>query len=231
MDYVDLQHFLNLDLPYFEPVNIRRGGWSGVARTEWANEVYFIKRQVNHSYRDLFRLFRKTPTLRREYRNFLRLSRIGIRTPEIVLYSDKGGDAMMVTRELTGYVDLVEFLKDNPDAERRTLAITALVGATLNLHAHSLHHGCLYGKHIMINIADPGKIAMIDLEKLKYSPRKKHNACKDISQLIRQTQGLSPSDRGIILGAYEAVFPEFLQTLNLDLKKKNFPPITSHASP
>ncbi len=227
MDYVDLQHFLALDLPYFEPVNIRRGGWSGVARTNWANEVYFVKRQVNHSFRDPSRLFRKTPTLRREYRNFLRLAQIGIRTPEVVLYADKAGDAMMVTRELTGYVDLVEFLRDNSDSAQRTLTIKALLSITLNLHSHSLHHGCLYGKHIMVNTNDPGEIAMIDLEKLKYSPRKRHIACKDISQLIRQTLGLSPSERDIILSAYEAVFPDFLQTLNLDLKKKNFPLINT----
>ena len=79
----EVDRILNLNLPAFEPINQRRGGWSGVAMVTCAGRKYFIKRQKNHSYREPRRVFRRTPTLRREYRNTLRLQALRIPTTEI----------------------------------------------------------------------------------------------------------------------------------------------------
>ncbi|MFP6807024.1 MAG: lipopolysaccharide kinase InaA family protein [Pseudomonadales bacterium] len=222
MQHINLQHFLDLELEYFEPVNIRRGGWSGVARVEFADQAYFIKRQVNHTYRNPSRFFLKSPTLRREYNNFLKLKNLSIGTPEIILYAEDGADAMMVTRELTGFIDLNTYLSRVTATEPRRQVFTCLTEIILRIHSNNLHHGCLYGKHVMVDEAKPTNIALIDLEKMKFAPRKRYNACKDVSQLIRQTQGMFDSERNQILSAYESKFPGFRTDLEKDLKKKSY---------
>ncbi len=221
MDYVDLQYFLNLELPFFEPKNIRRGGWSGVSRVETTGDhVYFVKRQVNHSYREPRRLFLKTPTLRREFHNFKRVQTAGLITPLIALYAEAKGDAMMAMEALTGYVDLSTYLNgDATDADRNTL-FAHLIPSLISLHQHRYLHGCLYGKHIMVFCADPARIAFIDLEKLRWKPLRKRNAQRDIAQLLRHTEGLRDEETEQIIAAYESVYPGFRQGLKKRLHHK-----------
>ena len=220
MNYLDLQHFIDLELEPFEPINERRGGWSGVSRVEWAGEAYFIKRQVKHGYRDPKRFFLSTPTLRREYRNFRRLEKIGIKTPEIVIYAEQGSNAMMVTKELDGFIDLDTYLERVSSTGDRLKTFTRLTEILLEMHEHLLHHGCLYGKHVMVHVEDPENLAMIDLEKMKFYPRRRFIACKDISQLTRQTTGMLEGERDLIVAAYEKRFPGFAKDLTKRLNRK-----------
>jgi tRNA A-37 threonylcarbamoyl transferase component Bud32 len=220
VNYLDLQHFIDLELDPFEPINVRRGGWSGVSRVVWAGQAYFIKRQVKHGYRDPKRFFLSTPTLRREYRNFLRLEKIGIKTPEIVIYAEQGSNAMMVTKELDGFIDLDTYLERVSSTGDRLKTFTRLTEILLEIHDHHLHHGCLYGKHVMVHVEDPENLAMIDLEKMKFYPRRRFIACKDISQLTRQTTGMLEDERDLIVAAYEKRFPGFTRDLTKRLKHK-----------
>lgn len=220
MKFFDLQHFINLQLTPFEPINVRRGGWSGVARIESAGEVYFIKRQVNHTCRDPINFFLSTPTLRREYKNFRRLEKMGIKTPEIVAYVEEGSSAMMVTKELGGFIDLNTYLAQVSSAAPRLSTFTRLAEIMLEIHRHCLHHGCLYGKHVMVHKDDPSSLAMIDLEKMRYNPRRRFIACKDVSQFIRHTGGMRDNERDLIVAAYEKRFPGFAQDLNKRLHDK-----------
>jgi tRNA A-37 threonylcarbamoyl transferase component Bud32 len=220
VNYLDLQHFIDLELDPFEPINVRRGGWSGVSRVEWAGEAYFIKRQVKHGYRDPKRFFLSTPTLRREYRNFLRLEKIGIKTPEIVVYAEQGSNAMMVTKELDGFIDLDTYLERVSSTGDRLKTFTRLTEILLKIHDHQLHHGCLYGKHVMVHVEDPENLAMIDLEKMKFYPRRRFIACKDISQLTRQTTGMLEDEKDLIVAAYEKRFPGFTRDLTKRLNHK-----------
>jgi len=219
MQQIKLDHFLELDLPFFEPRNERRGGWSGVSRVEWSGQVYFVKRQVNHSYREARRFFLRTPTLRREYRNTARLNKINIPTPEIVIYSEDGANAMLITRELTGYVDLDTFLP-GATPEKRTSMLGSLLEKTIRMHQNGYKHGCLYGKHIMVSAEDATEIAVIDLEKMKYSPRKRSNAVRDISQLIRHTESWSDAEKELISEQYEKQFAGFSDELGKRMKHK-----------
>lgn len=220
MQHINLQHFLDLDLPFFEPKNIRRGGWSGISRVECAGLAYFVKRQVNHSYREPRRFLLRTPTLRREYINILRLQNINIGTPEIVLYAETGQDAMLVTRELAGYIDLDNFLAITTDTAARETMFSTLVNTLLKMHEGNFLHGCLYGKHIMVDASEPANIATIDLEKMRFSIGRRRSACKDISQLLRHTTGIKDSERDLIVAAYERRFAGFTVLLNQRTDKK-----------
>ena len=220
MQTINLQHFLDLDLPFFEPKNNRRGGWSGVSRVECAGQVYFVKRQVNHSYREPQRFFLRTPTLRREYRNIRRLHNIGIGTPKIVIYAEAGATAMLVTRDLAGYIDLDNFLAKTTNVAARETMFSSLLKILLRMHQVSILHGCLYGKHIMVDTNNPTNIATIDLEKMRFSIGRRRNACKDISQLLRHTSGIKDSERDVIIAAYERRFTGFAGLLNQRLDRK-----------
>ena len=220
MQQINLQHFLDLDLPFFEPKNLRRGGWSGISRVECAGQVYFVKRQVNYLHREPQRFFLLTPTLRREYRNILRLQNINIGTPEIVLYAEGGRNAMLVTRELKGYITLENFLAKTTGTVARERMFSTLTKTLLKMHEDNFLHGCLYAKHIMVDANEPANIAPIDLEKLRFSIGRRRNACKDISQLLRHTDGIQDSERDLIIATYEQRFAGITGLISQRLHKK-----------
>lgn len=72
----------------------------------------------------------------------------------------------------------------------------------------------------MVHEEDPADIAMIDLEKMRFSSRKRFTACKDVSQLIRRTTGMLDAERDLIVAAYEKRFPGFTGDLNKRLQNK-----------
>ncbi len=210
MIQIDVDYFLGLDLPFFEPANQRRGGWSGVSLVECAGHRYFVKRQKNHTYREWRRLWRRTPTLRREYRNLIRLRKLGLATPEVVTYAERGTDGVLVTSALEGYVALNTWLTNTDDVHRRARLFDKLTKQLLRLHTAGFTHGCLYGQHIMVNDDD---IAFLDLEKLRRVLRPAYNASKDISQLFRRTAEIGPAEKQLIIEAYERRYPGFQSTL------------------
>ena len=66
--------FWNRKIEWFEAPNHRRGGWSGVARSELTlpdggRLPVFVKRQANHMTRTWRHPFRGQPTLIREFEN------------------------------------------------------------------------------------------------------------------------------------------------------------------
>ena len=209
----EVDRILNLDLPAFEPINRRRGGWSGVAMVTCAGCKYFVKRQKNHSYREPRRVFRRTPTLRREYRNTLRLQALRIPTPEIVQYRESDTSGFLITRQLHGFKNLEDYLISVKNNFERTHTMTVVAQMLLTMHAAGLHHGCLYGKHVMVKPGVQPQAALIDLETLRFTIRKLHNAAKDISQLVRHTAGFSTSDAKIVSSTYETYFLGFATLL------------------
>lgn len=217
---------MSLDLPWFEPKNEHRGGWSGVSRISLPvsnrTETFFVKRQANFAYRDPRRLLLKAPTLRREYRGILLLNRLGISTPEVVFYAeDKRLRSVLVTRELTGYRNLSDFLAGDSDPDLRSRVIDEMIRVLLKLHLASVCHGGLYGKHIMVSTeTSPPKIALIDLEKVKRSLPQRRGIYRDISQLLRRTAGLTESEKNRLFSAYNKEFPAFSKKLNEIISKK-----------
>ncbi|MCB1647438.1 MAG: hypothetical protein KDI36_18390, partial [Pseudomonadales bacterium] len=131
MNELNVPHIMSLDLDWVEPINERRGGWSGVSVFEWGTARYYLKRQKNHTYRDWRAGFRRVPTLRREVRNMHRLARIGIRSPEIIAYGEHGGDSILMTLALDDYYDLDTFLAESPDTDIRQQVFEALGGIIL----------------------------------------------------------------------------------------------------
>jgi hypothetical protein len=72
----------------------------------------------------------------------------------------------------------------------------------------------------MVHVEDPENLALIDLEKMRFNPRRRFIACKDISQLTRQTKGMLDGERELVVMAYEKRFPGFTRDLGKRLNDK-----------
>ena len=171
-----------LDATWFEPPNIRRGGWSGVVKipllTTDDNPVnIFIKRQENHLSKTWRHPIAGIPTFQKEYENLRCFHHYQIPTQDLVYYGSRlyNGDvqAILITQELAGYAPLDKVLPDNElklirnGAHRRAL-LSAVAKAIHKMHQHNMQHNSLYPKHIFVKPLDIGwDVKFIDLEKAK----------------------------------------------------------------
>lgn len=207
----------NHTVDWFEAPNERRGGWSGVGRLQLevgsdAPLCLFVKKQQNHGRLTLLHPFKGEPTFRREYKRLQYLHDHGIKAPEVVFYGEQLVEnmrrAILVTEELHGYRPLDEltdaYFSQNKLTKRdkRKLLMTIAV-ALRNFHELGLAHRALYPKHIFIKNDDhQAQVALIDLEKARFSPFFWHRAYFDLAALNRHAEHWSRSDRLYFLMSY-----------------------------
>jgi hypothetical protein len=214
----DFNALWDLEVEWFEPPNRDRGGWSGVARIELeggdgGKEAFFLKRQENHA-RHTFRHPAGEPTFALEMRNILWLTKAGVPTLEPVYYGQRhmgsGWRAILITRELEGYLPLDELMKRWREtgwrgsmAERREL-IPVAAAIIKKLHRANLIHNALYPKHIFVRFPEHAKpqIRFIDLEKMRRAILPGRAVRRDLDSLNRRTQHWSWTDRMRFLHCY-----------------------------
>ena len=179
----------NLAGEWIEPPNQRRGGWSGVQHVSMGGLRYFIKKQCNHTYRSFGWPIRR-PTVEREYRNLLRLAKLGIQAPTPVFYGERRSpdciEGLLVTEELSGFAPLTQ-QQDLPLEQRTALAAEA--GRTFaRFHRAGLQHRALYDKHILVRWPTPDspEIALIDLESMRHTLFLTDASRHDLKQLKRR---------------------------------------------
>lgn len=127
----------------------------------------YVKRQHAYTCRPIWRLFLKTPTLRREVRALACCRQLGIRVPRVVLYREEGEYAQLVVEEIDGALPLDRALNE-PGADR--VAIVANVASVIgSLHGAGWSHGALYPDHILVGLGPDYKVTLIDLEKARQS--------------------------------------------------------------
>lgn len=192
---------------WFEAPNYRRGGWSGVSRTNLAlpdgSELsVFIKRQENHVYRSWQNLFRPMATFEREYRNILHFQQLGIPTVDLVYFGQRVVDgrlrAILITLELSGYQTLDAFMHNaisNRQAQARIFA--GVAKAMRAMHAQQFQHNCLYPKHLFVSEQGINGLdaRFIDLEKAKRRPFKGNVALRDLGTLHRHSENITRTNR------------------------------------
>lgn len=199
-----------------EPANVRRNGESGVERLEGhALGTLYIKRQRNHLFRSLRYPF-GLPTIMREKFATAALGTLGITTPEIVFAEARkeGGDwrAILVTKELTGYIDLETWYRRGGrerlgESQHQQLLVN--VGKMLAaMHKKNWQHTCLYPKHIFLTAGDAStapQLALLDLEKARKKWLPGHAARRDLDQLYRHSRNLwSEQDWQTLVAAHRA---------------------------
>lgn len=191
---------------WHEAPNVRRGGWSGVVRTELRTPAggvvwIYIKRQENHVYRGLRHFMLRAATFEREFFNIRRFQRWGIPSLEPVYFAqrDEDGDlrAILATASLDGYVplDAPEFFR-SLTWERRRQLIRAIGEAVSALHAHRLQHGSLYAKHLFVRErGEAFDVRMIDLEKVRVRLTRRAAELRDFYAFHRRLQDWGLKDR------------------------------------
>ncbi len=204
----DFRAIWELDAPWFEAPNERRDGVSGVVTYELSAEhgaaiPIFIKRQSNHNTRTWVHPIRGIPTFRREFQNIVHLRELGVKTLDVLYFgeaiAEEGHLAVLISRALVDYTPLDSWFRQSSnliDSERVKRLLTSLVKAIKPMHRRRIRHGCLYGKHIFVKEDANDQnghfdVRLLDLEKAHRTRSVSYAAQKDLSQLIRHTEGLT----------------------------------------
>ena len=206
----DFDKLWTLEAQWFEEPNRRRGGWSGVARISLKLPAggecgLFLKRQEDHVSRTLLHPFRGELTFCREFRNIQRFRAAGIPALEAVYFARQkvGGRrrAVLLTRELAGYYALDSAVfeaerKKTPTAAIRKKLLPAVASVLRRMHRARLQHNCFYPKHIFVKKTGGNfAVRLIDLEKVKWQPRRLSAVLRDLYTLNRHAVQWSRTDR------------------------------------
>ena len=197
------------EIDWFEPPNQRRGGWSGVGQLMLTSDLrdlnVFVKKQQNHGRRTLWHPFSGEPTFRREFKRLVFLEQQQIKAPKVVFYAEekikKDTCAILATEALIGYepFDVItkRWHEDVPVTHLQKIRLLQSIAETVRgFHQARLVHRALYPKHIFVKNADTSpEVALIDLEKSRFSLFFLYRAYFDLSALNRHAEYWSRSQR------------------------------------
>lgn len=205
----DFDFWWNVDGEWVEEPNRRRSGWSGMMRVRLDGRMFYVKRQLNHRCRTLSHPL-GWPTASREWHYLNRLARIGVAAPTPVFHavraSPDGDEAVLVTEELIGFVDLAGWgALESPRRRRLAQAVGGMLG---RLHRAHLQHSSLYDKHVMARGEGDGfAVALIDLEKMRPRLLARWGAARrDLDQLHRRQALFDDDDWAALLATHEEAF-------------------------
>jgi hypothetical protein len=199
----------NKSIDWFEEPNHRRGGWSGVGKlllqTKGDELSIFVKKQQNHGRLTLLHPFKGEPTFRREFKRLRFLETFHIKAPKVVFYGEQVIDgkacAMLATEALLGFepLDVVtqNWQKASQSTRQQKKRLLATIALSLRgFHQTGLVHRALYPKHIFIkNGGTQPEVALIDLEKARFSPFFLYRTYFDLSALNRHAEYWTRSER------------------------------------
>ncbi len=215
MQLDDFESIWDLEMEWFEEPNQRRGGWSGVGRIELNLEVsgnlnLFIKKQENHGRPTWLSPIKGEPTFRREFKQLSFLHSEGFNAPRVVFYGESNQNkrqrAILVTVALDEYRPLESLSEDwlvkSSQTQKKKL-IAEIARGLRAFHKLGLVHRALYPKHIFIRDADTQPaMALIDLEKARYSPLFFYRAYFDLAALNRHLLNWTKTQRLAFFKSY-----------------------------
>lgn len=192
---------------WVEPINERRGGWSGVTKHQLKNTngnslTVYLKRQENQTRRARASFYRPRPSFWFEYNSLSKVNSTQPIGPKLLCYSQRSfhGDlqAILVSASLEGYLNLEEIL-NTPTLTPRYEEFLRSAGKVIRaLHQLNLVHGALYTKHIFLD-TESAHCQLIDFEKT-YRPFFMRRAQKqDIDRLFRRSTKLIPKFRDTLM--------------------------------
>ncbi len=159
---------------WVEPVNIKRGGVSGVLRIRQASgQTLYAKQQTGYACRSLRHPLGE-PTILREFRAIRAVAALGIGVPRVVYCGvrevDGRQDALLVTAGLEGFSSLKDWYasgrRQQWSGELKARIFRQLGRQLARLHAARWQHGALYDNHIFLAVRPEGpQLVLLDLEK------------------------------------------------------------------
>jgi len=197
----------SLPRDWVEPVNIRKGGWSGVVQVTLDGVTFYVKRQHGQRRRGRSFPWASRPTYFHEYQTLKYLAALGVPVVQWALYAERGDDAVLVTRAASGFVDL-KALTAMGDGPLLTKAACRISETLSLMHRTGWQHGACYPAHILIH---PGtlQIRLIDLERSRHRWLRR-SACKaDLDQLHRRAPDLPAPILLLLTTAAPGFYPSF----------------------
>lgn len=212
----DFDAIWSREIAWFEPPNERRGGWSGVGKLILPTQngellTVFIKKQQNHGRKSWVHPIAGEPTFRREFKNLLLLGKYNIGVPQVVYYAENHAtkQAILITENLTDFVALDTINLSQLSVIQQHNLVQKVALETRRFHDVGMVHRALYPKHIFVKNADglqngAPEIALIDLEKARFSLLAWYRAYFDLAAFLRHAVEWSEGSKLLYVKTYFA---------------------------
>lgn len=204
---------------FVEPINQRRGGWSGVSKLILPEEsersgTWYLKRQEQQK-RYSWRYPLGAPTFRYEV-DALSLG-LDLHWPAVELQAfgfctQKGRQrAVLITREIP-LPSLEAFHFDMLPLQRALDAMTRAGQQLFAMHASGWQHGALFPCHMFLNLHS-GVLQLIDFERARKRSSSVDAAVADLTQLLRRADWFDSSILRALLRPYYEKAPRVIEQL------------------
>ena len=210
----DFDAIWNRDITWFEPPNERRGGFSGVGKLllqaeNGDNFIFFVKKQQNHGRLSLRHPIAGEPTFRREFHNLVFLQKHKIGAPKVVYYAENtpAKQAILISENLTDFVPLDTINLSQLQLSQQHSLVHKVAKEIKCFHDVGMVHRALYPKHIFVKNAASTldavpEVALIDLEKARFSPLAWYRAYFDLAAFLRHAMAWSDESKLLLIKSY-----------------------------
>ncbi len=202
------------EITWFEPPNERRGGWSGVGKLVLQTDngqslSIFVKKQQNHGRKSWLHPVFGEPTFRREFQNLVFLQKRDIGAPKVVYYAEKLAtkQAILISENLADFVPLDTINLTQLQLAQQKSLVKKIATEIKRFHDTGMVHRALYPKHIFVKNAESAsdnttEIAVIDLEKARFSPLAWYRAYFDLAAFLRHAIGWQDESKLLLIKSY-----------------------------
>ena len=202
------------DIAWFEPPNERRGGFSGVGKLilqteDGVNHIFFVKKQQNHGRKSWAHPIKGEPTFRREFHNLNYLQKNSVGAPNVVYYAENAStdQAILITKDLAGFTPLDSIDLHELSSDQLHDLIKKVAHEIKRFHDVGMVHRALYPKHIFVKNAKTAQhsaieIALIDLEKARFSPFAWYRAYFDLAAFTRHVVDWDEENKLLLFRSY-----------------------------
>ena len=218
--FTEFEDFWKLPKEFVDPVNYRRGGWSGVSKLVLGSgskaRHYFVKQQENQ-FRYSFRRPRGALTYHYEIEAIRRNQILDLPRVDIAGWGMRKAGAnhqgMIISREIE-YPSLSRVNAEQYQCQWEGLEpILEKAGRSLfNMHGHRIQHGALFPDHFFIDLSS-GQIQLIDFERSRIR-RSVHGAIAgDLQQLIKRLAHMPEFPLHALLAPYMPRYEGLIRAL------------------
>jgi hypothetical protein len=176
-----------------------RSGHSHVVRLKLEDSTktwtVYMKRQENYITNRSRIVNRPRAICEREFNNINAWRKLGVPTMQALYFEQKNPDkkqplrAILITKGLTEYEPMDEWLAKTKDRKRRKEGFLKLAQALRRVHVHGWLHHCLFPKHVFISEQDgQANVKFIDLEKAKKCFVTRRRIINELTAFIRRVE-------------------------------------------
>ena len=223
----EFEDFWQLPKEFVEPVNYRRGGWSGASKlvlhlnrnSGSETRHYFVKRQENQ-FRYSFRHPWGALTYHYEVAAIRRNQILDLPRMDIAGWGMRKAGTNHQGIILSRKIEYPALSQINAAQWEGLEPILEKAGhSLLNMHGQHIQHGALYPEHFFIDLSS-GQIHLIDFERSRIRRSVYDAIARDLQQLIKHLAHMPEFALYALLAPYMPRYEELIQTLMQKFRKQ-----------